>query len=210
MALKVIGSGLGRTGTTSLQTALEILGFGPCHHMMEVLTHPETMPLWIEAGNGRPQWNTIFAGYRSAVDYPSATYWRELAAHYPDAKIVHTIRDPDAWFESAQATIFASDGHMTQNTGPEGEIAAAFFKSFTKRFYDHLNDRAFLIDYFCRHTEEVEAAIPPERLLVYEVGQGWDPLCAFLAVPVPDTPYPSQNSRSEFIDRHLSDTGGTE
>ena len=94
----------------SMKAALEQLGLGPCHHMVEVFAHPESMQMWIEAGAGRPQWDAIFADYRAAVDYPSAVYWRELAAYYPHAKVLHTVRDPDEWFESTQATIFAPDG----------------------------------------------------------------------------------------------------
>lgn len=196
MALQVIGSGLGRTGTKSLQSALNILGFGPCHHMVEVFAHPETMVRWIEAGAGRADWNAIFAGYCSMVDYPGAHYWREIAAYYPDAKVLHTVRDPDTWFESTQATIFASESLVTR-PGPFSE----FFESFSRKFKAHLHDYEFMTNYFRRHTEEVTRTIPSERLLIYEVGQGWGPLCEFLDVPVPNTPFPLENSRSEFIAR---------
>jgi hypothetical protein len=131
MALKIIGSGLGRTGTKSLQTALNILGFGPCHHMAEVFTHPESLPLWIEAGARRPRWDAIFAGYRSAVDYPSAAHWRELAAYYPEAKVLHTVRDPDEWFDSTQATIFARTGAAVRTMEAGASVQGEFFKSFT-------------------------------------------------------------------------------
>jgi hypothetical protein len=196
MGLKVVGSGLGRTGTKSLQTALNMLGFGPCHHMVEVFAHPESVPLWIEAGAGRPAWDKIFADYRSMVDYPGAHYWRQLAAHYPEAKVLHSVRDPDKWFDSTQATIFAP-GSLTTQDGP----LAPFFASFMHEFRAHLHDRAYMTDYFRRHSEEVKRTIAPERLLVYEVGAGWEPLCKFLGVPVPSEPYPSENSRQEFIAR---------
>src|SRR5580692_6014627 len=167
MPLKVVGSGLGRTGTKSMQTALNILGFGPCHHMVEVFAHPESMQLWIDAGAGKPDWDAIFAGYHSMVDYPGAHYWRELAAYYPDAKVLHTTRDPDEWFDSTQATIFNPNGRaVTEMADPES-VLGAFFKSFTAPIEGHLHDRAFLTDYFRRHTEMVKAEIPPERLLVY-------------------------------------------
>ena len=198
MALKVVGSGLGRTGTKSLQTALNILGRGPCHHMVEVFAHPESTRLWIEAGKGRPDWDAIFAGYHSMVDYPGAHYWRELATYYPDAKIVHTVRDPDEWFESTQATIFAPDGHLSR-PGPLAE----FFASFSGDFRDHRHDRAFMTEYFRRHTEQVKSAIPPERLLIFEANLGWEPLCRFLGVDVPDVPYPNENSRADFVGRTL-------
>jgi hypothetical protein len=196
MALKVVGSGLGRTGTKSMQSALNILGFGPCHHMVEVFAHPESMALWIDAGAGNPDWDAIFDGYHSMVDYPGAHHWRALAAYYPDAKVLHTVRDPDQWFDSTQATIFAPDSAAVSDTE-----RAAFFQSFTSALRPHLQDRAYMTQYFRDHTEAVKATIPPERLLIYEAGDGWGPLCRFLGVPAPDVPYPSENSRAEFIAR---------
>ena len=214
MTLKVIGSGLGRTGTKSLQTALNMLGLGPCHHMVEVFAHPQSMALWVEAGAGRPDWEAIFADYHSAVDYPTAAYWRELTAYYPDAKVLHTVRDPDAWFDSTQATIFAPDGAAAKAIAAGEGVPGAFFRSFSGPFRDHLHDRAFLTDFFLRHTEAVKAAIAPERLLIYEAGQGWGPLCDFLGVAAPAEAYPSENSRENFIGRSdavaaaLSQPGG--
>jgi hypothetical protein len=199
MSLKIVGSGLGRTGTKSLQTALGMLGFGPCHHMVEVFAHPESAALWIRASHGEDVWDEIFADYQSAVDYPSAAYWRQLAAKYPHAKVLHTTRDPDRWYESAISTIFAPDS-MARNAPPDSPIAA-FFASFTGEVRDHLDDRAWMTDFFRRHDAAVKAAFPAERLLVYETGSGWEPLCAFLGVPVPAEPYPSENSREEFIKR---------
>ena len=200
MALKIVGSGLGRTGTKSLQTALNMLGFGPCHHMVEVFAHPESTKLWIAAGAGRPDWDAIFADYNSMVDFPGAHYWRPLAAYYPDAKVIHTERDPDQWFDSTQATIFRPGSFVTQDSHPMAE----FFQSFARGFRDHMHDRAWMTDYFRRHNEEVKRSIAPERLLVYQAGQGWEPLCRFLGVPVPEAPYPSENSRAEFIARVTS------
>jgi hypothetical protein len=204
MALQIVGSGLGRTGTKSLQTALTMLGLGPCHHMVEVFEHPESMALWIEAGAGRPDWDAIFAGYRSMVDYPGAAYWRQLADYYPDAKVLHSVRDPDRWFESTQATIFAPNGGVDRALSEPDNPMAPFFRSFAGAFAEHVHDRVAMTDYFRRHTEEVKATIAPERLLIYEVGSGWDPLCKFFKVPVPVEPYPSENSRAEFQARVAS------
>jgi hypothetical protein len=203
MTLKVVGSGLGRTGTKSMQSALNMLGVGPCHHMVEVFAHPESRFLWLDAAAGRPDWDAIFAGYQSMVDYPGAHHWRAIAAYYPDAKVLHTVRDPDQWFESTQATIFAPDG-PTSKPGPFSD----FFATFINVFGDHLHDRAFMTDYFRRHTEEVVRTIPVERLLVYNVGDGWAPLCKFLGLPVPEAAYPSENSRAEFITRAKAGPGG--
>jgi hypothetical protein len=198
MALEIVGAGLGRTGTKSMQTALNMLGFGPCHHMIEVFAHPESMQLWIDAAGGRPDWDKIFENYRSMVDYPGAAHWRALADYYPNAKVLLTVRDPDQWFESTQATIF---GPQTGATNIREGLPGAFFESILGPIREHLADRTFMTDYFRRHLAEVKATIAPERLLVYEVGEGWDRLCAFLGVPVPETSYPSENSREEFIGR---------
>ena len=195
MPLKVVGSGLGRTGTKSMQTALNMLGVGPCHHMVEVFAHPESMQWWVDASEGKPDWDLIFKDYQSMVDYPGAAYWKQIADHFPGAKVLHTVRDPDKWWESTQATIFAP-GSAPLQTG--GGLRDRFFNSFVGPLRDHLADRAYMTDYFRKHTEAVKAAIPAERLLVFEVGEGWDRLCKFLGVPVPAEPYPSENSTAEF------------
>jgi hypothetical protein len=207
MALKIVGTGLGRTGTKSMQTALAMLGFGPCHHMVEVFQHPESMQLWIDAGEGRPDWEAIFNGYNSTVDYPSAAYWRELTSYYPDAKVLHTVRDPDQWFDSVHATILAPDG-LSRRGGDD--VRAQFFASVLRRLPSQPDDRAVMTDHFRRHTQAVMAAIPPQRLLVFRMGEGWERLCRFLGVPVPAEPYPSENSRAEFIDRARTQQAGSE
>ncbi|MDE2487101.1 MAG: sulfotransferase family protein, partial [Alphaproteobacteria bacterium] len=116
MTLKVIGAGYGRTGTMSLKLALEQLGFGPCYHMVEVFKNPQAPAWWLEAADGRPDWAKIFNGYSATVDWPSATFYRELAEAYPDAKVILTERDPEAWFRSTQATIFARDFSQAEQT----------------------------------------------------------------------------------------------
>ena len=197
MALRVIGSGLGRTGTLSLKLALEELGFGPCHHMREVLGHPESVPLWNDAFEGRPNWEAMFAGYHSTIDIPGCWFWRELSEYYPYAKVLHSVRDPDTWFESTQKSIYAPDSLGLNPTPPFDR----FFAHTKRPFEGGIHDRAFMTDYFRRHSVEVERTIPSHRLLVYEVSQGWGPLCAFLGVPVPQTPFPLTNTREEFAAR---------
>ncbi|MBE9186989.1 MULTISPECIES: sulfotransferase family protein [Bacteria] len=200
MALKVIGSGLGRTGTLSTKLALEQLGFAPCHHMVEVFMNPAQVQLFVDAGNGRPDWDAIFGGYDAMVDHPGCAYWRELAAHYPDAKVLHTVRDPDKWFDSTQATIFNPD----RPAPPEGTPMRAFFDQIYAWYGGDMHDRGFMTDFFRRHTERVVASVPPERLLIFDVKEGWAPLCAFLGVDVPATPYPRENSTQEFQARVAS------
>lgn len=203
MGLKVIGSGLGRTGTLSTKLALEQLGFGPCHHMVEVFMNPPSIPLWVAAGEGRPQWDAIFEGYGSMVDHPGSTYWRQLMDHYPDAKVLHTVRDPDKWFASTQATIFAPRSPGAQP--PPG--MEAFMGQLYGWYGGDIHDRDHMVSIFKRHTEEVISTVPKDRLLVFEVAQGWGPLCDFLGVPIPDTAYPRENSTEEFKGR--IDTGLT-
>lgn len=194
MGLKIVGSGLGRTGTMSLKLALEQIGFGPCHHMVEVFGHPDSMPLWVAAGRGEADWDAIFKDYVSAVDYPTGGYWREIAAHYPDAKVIHTERDPDQWFDSTQATIFAPGSFADNPPEPIRE----FFESFLGDIRGSIHDRAIMTDFFRKNSAAVRAEIAPERLLILQVGEGWPRLCEFLGVPVPETPYPSENSSADF------------
>jgi hypothetical protein len=199
MALKVIGAGLGRTGTLSLKFALDYLGFGPCHHMAEVwVNFADQLPKWLDVVNGKPDWDAVFDGYQSAVDYPACTYWRELADLYPDAKIILSLRDPESWFSSVNSTIFSP----TMLAGLAREPLKTFFEgAVIGDFGDRIGDRDFMVDYFRRHNEAVIASAPKDRLLVFEAKQGWEPLCAFLGVPVPDVPYPRVNSREEMLER---------
>lgn len=192
--LKVIGAGFGRTGTLSLKLALEQLGFGPCYHMMEVLKNPQAVGWWIEAADGRPDWEKIFAGYNATVDWPNATFWAELAQAYPAAKVILTERDPEAWFRSTQATIFAD---RTADAGPT-QFGEMFAKVIARLFDGRMHDHDHVIDVYLRHNAAVKAAIPPERLLVYEVADGWGPLCEFLGVAAPDSAPPKVNSTAEF------------
>ena len=199
MALQVIGSGFGRTGTMSLKRALEQLGFGPCHHMEEVLAHPEQVPHWQAVVAGRPvNWDEVFAGYRSQVDWPGAHVWRELAAAYPQAKVIHTVRSEEQWWKSFSNTIAAlltsSDpGPAPPHIRTMMEVAAQFIGPQMLG-----GDRETALMAYRRRTEQVRAAIPSERLLVFDVAEGWEPLCRFLGVPVPRTPFPRANSTEEF------------
>lgn len=194
MALQLIGAGLGRTGTASLKIALEALGLGKCYHMGEVLMNQSHIGLWSEAADGNADWEQLFDGYGAAVDYPACAFWRELADYYPSAKVLLSVRDAERWFESTQATIFSPKFVEWGKSSPFGRMAE---KAVFADFGDHRHDRDFMVPYFERRTEEIKAALPEDRLLVYEVKQGWEPLCEFLGVPVPDRPFPRVNSRAE-------------
>lgn len=208
MTLKVIGAGLGRTGTLSLKLALEHIGFGPCYHMSEMLSQLRShLPLWIESAKGKAQWDTIFAHYQSTTDYPGCMFWRELMVKYPDAKVILSTRDPDKWFESGAATVF-SEQHRARFEG--NPMMAEFFKlTVFGDLEQSLGDRAKMVAYFNAWNQAVVDEVPPEKLLVHRSFDGWEPLCEFLGVPVPAEPYPRVNSREEMTERTGSlDEGG--
>lgn len=202
--MKLIGAGFGRTGTMSLKVALEILGYGPCYHMMEVFNHqknPNHLKIWDEAGQGKPvNWQELFKNYQSAVDWPASAFYRELMDVFPSAKVLLSVRDPQSWYESAMATIFRP--HKNVN---EAEIKT--FERMTNNiifkgiFQGRQTEREYAISVFLNNIEQVKQDVPPERLLVYEVRQGWEPLCQFLQVSVPDVPFPKTNSTEDFLER---------
>jgi len=194
MALKLIGAGLGRTGTLSLKLALESLGVGPCYHMAEVLMDPSRGHSWVRAADGQPDWNSIFKGFAATVDYPGCTFWRDLVQFYPSAKVLLSVRSPQDWFESTQQTIFSEE---QSKPIVQSSLKVFFDKTVFKTFGDRIHDRDFMIGAFQRHNDAVKSLVPKDRLLVYEVAQGWPPLCKFLEVPVPDSPFPRVNSREE-------------
>jgi hypothetical protein len=203
MGLEIIGPGFGRTGTNSLQFALQQLGFGPCHHMHEIGEHPELLDAWDNfSRGGSADWDSMFAGYRSQVDWPGAAVWRELIRYYPDAKVVLTVRDPDAWYDSMEKTIIPFMATHRDNPDPHGRaIADMTQRQINQRvFGGRITDRAHAIATFRANVAAVTATVPPERLLVFDVKQGWEPLCGFLGVAVPDTPFPRVNSTVEFND----------
>ena len=204
MTLKIIGAGFGRTGTKSLKLALEQLGFGPCHHMEEVMTDHAQLPHWQAAVAGEPvDWDAAFAGYNSAVDWPSAHFWRQLAGHFEGAKLILTLRDADGWWESFAKTI------KMALSKPTDEIGDPHFLSINKMAHEMIGTQAFGSTYddrgaaiaaYDKHVEDVKAAFPAERLLQLDITDGWQPLCEFLGLPVPDTPFPRANSSREFWD----------
>ncbi len=191
MALKVIGAGFGRTGTWSLKVALEQIGFGPCYHMVECFPRGDThFRLWEEARRGNPAWDAIFQGFQATVDFPAATSWRELAAYYPDAKVILGVRDAEKWFDSTQATIFQPTWIEWLATSE----AAGFMDATINGYFDgRMHDREHLLYCFEQHIADVQANIPEERLLTFEPKDGWQPLCDFLGVPVPEGDFPHVN-----------------
>lgn len=195
MTMKVIGAGFGRTATASLKIALETLLNGNCYHMSEVLGNAGHVDLWLEATAGKPVWDDIFDGYVATVDFPGSFYWRELADKYPDAKVLLSIRDPESWYTSTQETIFSHTLEDIQAGTKWGRMIQA---TITDHFGGDIHSKDHLLEAFNNHKENVMSAFGPERLLVFQAKQGWDPLCQFLGVPVPDHDYPNVNSKEEF------------
>ena len=195
MTLQVIGAGWGRTGTMSLKLALEQLGY-PCHHMHEVFLHPEHVARFTAAASGAPDWDAIYDGYTAAVDWPTCSFWRELSAEYPDAKVILTERDPQDWYESFTATI---QKPITTFDGEWGDMVRAVI--IERDLEGDPNTPDHLRAVFARHNEQVRATIPAERLLEFRVSEGWEPLCAFLGCDAPDEPFPRVNDREEFNNR---------
>jgi hypothetical protein len=191
MALKVIGAGFGRTGTMSMKAALEQIGLGPCYHMVECLPRgPGHWQKWVDVASGNADWDSIFDGFQSSVDFPSCSSYKALAAKYPDARVVLTVRDPERWFESTQETIFAP--HWTEYLR-KVEMGKFIQLNINDYLQDRMHEREHLIRRFNEHIEEVRNSIPASRLLVFEVKDGWGPLCEFLGKPVPDTEFPFIN-----------------
>lgn len=205
MTLKVIGVGFGRTGTMSLKLALEELGFGPCYHMAETIAHPEHDAMWLALAKDKTRdWRPILTSYAATVDWPGVMIWRELVAANPQAKIILSVRDPEDWYASAAATMFVRMlGYDAARGDPNAvdpvrrghmEMVNAVV---VERSFGGSLQKSHAIAVFNAHNDEVRRLVPADRLFVYESREGWEPLCTFLRVPVPVTPYPRANTRAD-------------
>ena len=206
--MKLIGAGYGRTGTMSLKAALERLGYGPCFHMIDLIGNPEPLPYWQAAAAGEPvDWKAAFDGWESTVDWPGCTYWDQLIATWPDAPVLLNTRDKESWYQSCLKSIHAAGeagrrGELEGGTMPppppevmqfiNGDIWGGVFKG---RFKE---DKEFAFQVFDEHYAAVRNTVPADRLLEWEIGEGWEPLCAFLGEDVPDEPFPHLNDTAAF------------
>ena len=213
MALKVIGAGFGRTGTLSVYTALNELGF-PCYHMIEVLKNEKNkshLDFWHKVANSDPgsqhDWEQVFSEYAAAVDNPACCVWRELLSAYPDARVVLTLhpKGAGAWYESTISTIYFTETmwqfKVLEYTTPFGRKFGDMSRKliWQRSHKDTMNDRDKAIAHYNRHIEDVKASVPSGQLLVFSADQGWEPLCGFLGVPVPESEFPNVNDRPEIM-----------
>jgi hypothetical protein len=204
MPLRIIGAGLPRTGTISLKIALETLGFGRCYHMSELLQNMPHVPLWVKAYDDKAfDWETIFSQYGATTDMPACAFYRELAAHYPEAKVILTVREPVSWFESFTSTMGSAEFQdaARQASSMTADIALLIGKISARVPWGagRFGKRDEMTRGFAEHSRAVAENIAPERLLVYDVAQGWPPLCEFLGCSVPDVAFPYLNTREEFL-----------
>ena len=199
MELRVIGAGLGRTGTHSQKLALERLLGAPCSHMIETFGRPDDIPVWHRAVDGEfPDWHSFLADYAAAVDWPVCAFWRELTAEVPDALVLLSTRDTDSWWTSASDTIFqvmANEVSAEEITAGQHAMAVDLI---TKRFTPHWMEEDEAKAAYEQHNADVRASIPSDRLVEWKPGDGWEPICNALGLPVPDEPYPHVNTTDDF------------
>ena len=213
MPIKIIGAGFPRTGTTTLKRSLEILGYSKTYHMKELLVNPDKLPLWLKLEEtGETDWDKLYDGYMATVDFPSYPWYFEHMNHYPDAKVILTVRDFEAWHKSAHSTIYQAG---PQNFSEKIQMLIRIFTNprlakvvncikfvkrqfWAKQFEGRFLDKEFAEKIWFEHIEEVKAKVPADRLLVYDVRDGWEPLCTFLGKPVPSEPLPHLNKKENF------------
>jgi hypothetical protein len=211
--MKLIGAGLPRTATLSQRIALEALGLSPCYHMVNVLADLDQAPLWRAVLDGELSPGEIFAGFDATVDWPGSYFYRELLELYPDAKVLLSVRDPDSWARSMRETIWGLfyDDVLIRHLSDARATLDPAWRSYMAMMRE-MWQRSGLVDgeattlesmaqAFCRYNDEVRATVPAERLLVWAPGDGWEPLCDFLGLAVPQIPFPRVNDSRAFGER---------
>ena len=212
MSIKIIGAGYGRTGTKSLKMALEKLGYGKCYHMEELFRNPSGIAHWKNAyEKQKVDWEALFKNYQSIVDFPGAIYYKEIANAFPDTKVILSVRDPEAWYQSVRSTIYGFDPGSAIKLKmlfkmPFSETARNLFQVImqsNKAIWDNyfegkFDNKNYAIRRFHQHIEEVKKVIPKQQLLIFEAKDGWNPLCKFLGKEIPSEPYPNSNKKADF------------
>ena len=199
--LEIIGVGFGRTGTHSLGLALEKLGFGPCYNVYEYSKNPDHQSIWNLAFDKKKiNWEQIFQTYKASVEWPGVTFFEELVKYYPKAKCILTNRDSESWYESAARTIFDGLEMSAHNPDQVKRERSGFLRQLIleKTFGSQYWDKEFAIRVYEQHNLRVQEVVPAERLLVFDIRDGWEPMCNFLEKPIPDESFPKSNQREEF------------
>jgi hypothetical protein len=213
--MKLIGAGLPRTATLTQKIALEMLGIGPCYHMVNILSDLSLVPQWSDAFTSQVDWDQVFAGFSATVDWPGAFFYRELMEYYPDAKVLLSVRDSEAWATSMRDTIWGvlyGDTMMNDLSAARCRVDSGWYQyiELTKAMWSKSGllgaiEQGFEISALAaameRYNAEVVATVPAERLLVWSPADGWGPLCEFLEAPVPAAPLPRVNDSAMFVDR---------
>jgi hypothetical protein len=203
MTVRVIGAGLGRTGTLSLKLALDRLLGGPCYHGFELFKHPEQLQFWERALDGyAPDWEALLGGYRATMDWPSAAFYADLFRAYPDATVLLSVRDADDWWRSLRDTVLELHRSAVDRDDP-WERARAPAQHLTarvlaERLTPDWTDEVAAKAAFERHNAAVRATIPFDRLIEWRPGDGWRPICAALGLPVPHDPFPHVNNTADY------------
>lgn len=201
MTLEVIGAGFGRTGTMSTKVALELLGFGPCHHMHDVFSDSDQIAFWDKAADGENvDWSQALNGFRAAVDWPTTHYWRQLLEEYPRSKVLLTVRPAEDWWLSFSRTIkqLLESRHEIEDELPRRALRMANKIIAEQTFGGDMSDKDAAISAYRKRIEEVRQIVPTEALLEFDVKQGWQPLCNFLEIEVPAVEFPRINDEPEF------------
>ena len=206
MALEFIGAGFGRTGTYSLKAALEHLGFGPCHHMSKVIDDPRQVEAWSEVAAGRPDYDAIFAGFRSAVDFPVSAYWQDVLGAMPDAKVILSHRDAEDWYGSFSQTILPLI--LEKEAWPKNAVPwfAMIEKVNIGKALGGRTDREGILKAYRANEAAARDLEAQGKALVFSARDGWEPLCRFLGVAVPNAPFPKTNARADFFSSVKSGT----
>jgi hypothetical protein len=201
MAMQLIGAGLPRTGTSSLREALRYLLDAPVYHMSEAFAHPDHARTWVAAIDGAPPiWGEFLSGYAAGVDAPFSNCWRDLAAAYPDAPVLLSHRgDPEVWYRSMEATVLPRTREMLAKADDDPMVP--LFRVIFRGLFTDIDDRDQAIAGYQRWLCEVRAEIAPERLVEWQPHDGWEPICRALGIPIPDGPFPHENSKAAYAAR---------
>jgi hypothetical protein len=205
--VKVIGAGFGRTGTMSLKAALEQLGAGPCFHMIDIIRDPSHLPYWQAAVDGeKVDWEEALDGWEASVDWPGCSFYKEHMETWPEAPVLLSVRDPEAWYRSTANSIHAAKemamrGELTppEENPPSPEVMQMISGLIWQgTFHGRFEDKDYAIQVFNDHIEDVKRTVPADKLVIYEIGQGWEPLADMLGVEAPGEPFPHLNDTESF------------